>query len=235
MSKSKDAAIKRDNNMEIWDAVSKTDPDHTKTVQYGRKFTAIDAHSQVMQATTMFGPVGAGWGYDTYFTTIDTPRGETFICCDLTLWWRSDAEWENIPMKSPKHKFGPVRGICVLQGIKADGKPKPSDHDAGKKAMTDALTKALSHLGFNADVFLGMFDDNKYVEERRKDKDAELSASQKEYEQTRNAFIEKIKSSTTAAEVDKVLADYKLWVDRLAPGKAVEIRAWAEQQKAEKE
>ena len=32
-----------------------------------------------------------------------------------------------------------------------------------KKVATDALTKGLSKLGFNADVFMGMFDDNKYV------------------------------------------------------------------------
>ncbi len=37
------------------------------------------------------------------------------------------------------------------------------DDDAGKKAMTDALTKGLSHLGLSADVFLGLFEDNKYV------------------------------------------------------------------------
>jgi hypothetical protein len=37
------------------------------------------------------------------------------------------------------------------------------DEDAPKKAMTDGLTKALSHLGFNADVFLGKFDGNKYT------------------------------------------------------------------------
>jgi len=34
-----------------------------------------------------------------------------------------------------------------------------------KKATTDGITKCLSMLGFNADVFLGKFDDNKYVQE----------------------------------------------------------------------
>jgi hypothetical protein len=33
--------------------------------------------------------------------------------------------------------------------------------DAGKMALTDALTKGLSHLGCDADVFLGKHD-NKY-------------------------------------------------------------------------
>ena len=39
------------------------------------------------------------------------------------------------------------------------------DADFAKKIETDALTKALSKLGFNADVFMGRFDDHKYVEE----------------------------------------------------------------------
>ena len=37
------------------------------------------------------------------------------------------------------------------------------DDDFFKKVATDALTKGLSKLGFNADVFMGKFDDNKYV------------------------------------------------------------------------
>ena len=39
------------------------------------------------------------------------------------------------------------------------------DDDAVKKVATDALTKGLSRLGFNSDVFEGLFDDNKYVAE----------------------------------------------------------------------
>ena len=38
------------------------------------------------------------------------------------------------------------------------------DDDCIKKVATDALTKGLSKLGFNADVFMGRFDDNKYVD-----------------------------------------------------------------------
>ena len=35
--------------------------------------------------------------------------------------------------------------------------------DCRKKLLTDITTKALSFLGFNADVFLGQHDDNKYL------------------------------------------------------------------------
>ncbi len=38
-----------------------------------------------------------------------------------------------------------------------------TDEEAPKKSLTDALTKALSWLGFAADVHMGRFDDVKYV------------------------------------------------------------------------
>ena len=42
---------------------------------------------------------------------------------------------------------------------------KKKDTDCMKKATTDGLTKCLSFLGFNADIFLGKFDDCKYVQQ----------------------------------------------------------------------
>ena len=51
-------------NMVLWNLVSKTNPKHTKKVKFGREFTAIDPHSQIMEATKMFGPAGQGWGWE---------------------------------------------------------------------------------------------------------------------------------------------------------------------------
>jgi len=42
------------------------------------------------------------------------------------------------------------------------------DDEYMKKLQTDALTKGLSFLGFNSDVFEGLFDDNRYVAEMNK-------------------------------------------------------------------
>jgi hypothetical protein len=52
-----------------------------------------------------------------------------------------------------------VSSVCAL--YRKDGK---LDDEAPKKALTDAMTKAFSHLGVSADVFLGMFDNVKYVQ-----------------------------------------------------------------------
>ena len=55
-----------------------------------------------------------------------------------------------------------------------DRAEKMVDADFAKKIETDALTKALSKIGFNADVFMGLYDDHKYVamiQEEFKEKD----------------------------------------------------------------
>ena len=41
------------------------------------------------------------------------------------------------------------------------------DDEFAKKVQTNAITKGLSALGFNSDVFEGKFDDNKYVNEMK--------------------------------------------------------------------
>lgn len=224
--------MNEDKNMEIWDKVSQTDVDHTKEVSFGRKFTAIDAHSQIMNATKLFGAVGHGWGYQNVYGEIHMTDGRILAWCDVTFWWTAEGrQWEGNPGPTDHCTFGPVRGGAMLQSLNKDGSFKTPDTDAYKKASTDGLTKLLSHLGFNADVFLGMFDDNKYVQGLQKEKDATQTASQELYAQERSGFIKKIEACTTGSKMDGVLADYKNWIDRLPAGTAVELRAWVLKQK----
>lgn len=136
-------------NMRIWDQVSISNPKFLKRVNVGRGFTAIDAHSQVKAATEVFGPVGEGWGYHVDTVVNPLSPNDTVVIANVSVWHGE-----------PSNVFGPVAGCKMLM---RNGK---IDEDAPKKAMTDGLTKALSHLGFNADVFLGEFDGNKYTEEK---------------------------------------------------------------------
>jgi hypothetical protein len=43
------------------------------------------------------------------------------------------------------------------------------DDNFAKKLETDTLTKAISKLGFNADIFMGKFDDTRYLAEITKE------------------------------------------------------------------
>ena len=136
-------------NMNVCDAVSKSDAKFLKQVKVGRGFTAIDAHSQIMKATEQFGPVGEGWGYHVSHNVEVLTPNDSVIIASVSVWHGQ-----------PSNMFGPVLGCKMLM---RNGK---IDEDAPKKAMTDGLTKALSHLGFNADVFLGEFDGNKYTDDK---------------------------------------------------------------------
>lgn len=164
-------------NMEIWDAVSKTDPSHTKKVNQRGGFTAIDASYQVMNATKQFGPVGDGWGY----TAGEPIFTNGTVIVPVTMWHgdRSNA-------------FGPEYGCEKMISKGRDGN-EHIDTDAPKKATTDALTKLLSRLGFNADVFLGKFDDSKYVQERAAEvrKENAPQPNQNEIEAAVNAINDK--------------------------------------------
>lgn len=154
-------------NLRIWDAVSKTDPNHTKKVDFGRKFTSIDAHWQVMQATKQFGPIGEGWGYYVTHSIERLSDQMVLAVADVNIWWKNKDDNEPVDTFKdypPREKtYGPIRATCEMWSPDRSGKMRV-DEDAPKKAMTDALTKGLSHLGFSADVFLGLFDDNRYVQ-----------------------------------------------------------------------
>ena len=132
-------------NMRIWQAVEKTDPAHTKHVSQRGGFTAINANYQIMQATKQFGPIGIGWGY----VSGDPIFHDTLLFVPVTLWYGDRS-----------NTFGPMLGCEEWKSDKGR-----VDSDASKKATTDAITKLLSQLGFSADVFLGKYDNQKYVEE----------------------------------------------------------------------
>lgn len=131
-------------NLELWNKVCRTDPSITNAVNTRGGFTAIAAHNQVLAATEMFGPVGVGWGFD---FELMFPPNDTVIAI-VTLW---HGKRDQTVKQCGQYSLGSGR----------------VDEDAAKKAVTDGLTKCLSYLGFNADVFLGKFDDNKYVQDMR--------------------------------------------------------------------
>ena len=145
-----------DKNREIWDQVKHTNPRWTKPFgKFGKPLTAIDPMYQIMVMTDTFGAVGKGWNYKVSYTY--TP---TLVFAEVSVAhkkiFNDSTEWVSWDW------YGPVSSVQAL--TKKNG---ALDDEAPKKAMTDALTKAFSHLGVSADVFLGMFDNSKYVEDMK--------------------------------------------------------------------
>ena len=145
-------------NMEIWNALNKTNPEFTTKFNKfgGKQLTTIDAHYQIQMMTDLFGPVGKGWKYN-----VEYKYQDGLVFAEVCVQYYQDHKW---------YEYGPV---CSVQNLSK--KNGGLDDEAPKKAMTDAMTKAFSHLGMNADVFLGKFDDSKYVKQMKQ----EFSQSQK--------------------------------------------------------
>ena len=139
-----------DNNLELWDSVSTTDPEFTTKVNQRGGFTAIGAQYQLKNATEVFGPFGSGFGV----------RNENYepILGDTLVIYTAEFFYTYINEDGEK-----VEGVFPISSAIKTAMGNRVDDDCIKKVATDALTKGLSKLGFNADVFLGRFDDNKYV------------------------------------------------------------------------
>ena len=163
------------NNLDLWNSVEKTPPSHTKPIT-GKSYqgTSPKPHYLVHKATETFGPCGIGWGF-----TIEDERveegagGERLHVARVKVWY----EWGG--------KRGEVEHIGGTQfsGTRKNGTPF-TDEDAPKKSVTDALVKALSMIGFAGDIFMGRYDDSKYVQELRDEARQESSSAP---QQGRNA------------------------------------------------
>lgn len=150
-----------ENKLELWSKVEKTDPNFTKEVSFGRKFTAIDPYYQIKNATEQFGAYGDGFGlvdivHD--YITLKDEKGLSVLVSSATFFYTVEKKVaDGTPLIFP-NKFPLTTSSKMFSG-----KTPKYDEDIFKKAETDLLTKALSKLGFNADIFTGKFEDNRYV------------------------------------------------------------------------
>ena len=135
-------------NLKLWDSVSKTDPKYTKPIPGGAKLTAIGAQYQRKSATTVFGPMGIGWGTRNASYQFNPEHTKVYFMGQL--WFN----WEG------KEGIIEIASDCIIK----------DRNDCMKSVRTDAITKGLSELGFNADVFMNDFSENKYLQKKESKK-----------------------------------------------------------------
>lgn len=154
-----EAAKKEPDNLKVWNALSRTDPAHTKGFSRagGFKGTAIKPIWIVKMLTEQFGPCGEGWGIgEPKFEVVPGCPGETLVYCTVSCWHGS-----------PENTLYGVGGDRVAT-LRRDGKPF-FDDEAFKKAFTDAVGNAFKFIGVGADVHMGLFEDSKYLAEVTKE------------------------------------------------------------------
>lgn len=144
-------------NLTLWQAVERTDPAQVKPIT-GKPYkgTSPKPYWLVQKATETFGPCGIGWGFQIVSERVeDGATGDKVHIAHIRLWYvwdgkRGEVDHVGQTMFAGKNKNGPY-----------------TDEDAPKKSVTDALVKALSMIGFAGDIFMGRYDDSKYVQELR--------------------------------------------------------------------
>lgn len=202
-------------NMRIWDQVEKTDTRYTKSAKVGgQQITALNGTAMIMKATEVFGPVGFGFGWNVLEERFDkgaeifSGEGDKRVSLGHELnhtvkikFWavvdgqRGEFEQYGCTQYLYKSKYGTT-----------------TDGEAPKKSLTDAIKKSLSMLGFSADVFLGLFDDQSYVEALKAeeriddavDKVAEKEAQAEERLELLRSTIDLMNSALTFREAKKI-------------------------------
>ena len=152
------------NNLSMWQAVSETDVTYTKNVTQRGGYTSICATYQGMKATEMFGPYGLGWGLESISYDFSMFEQLKMVICSAVFFYTVNDKRITFPINN---------AISPMMGAKPD-------EDFCKKVETNTISKALSRLGFSADVFMGMFDDNDYLNQIKTSQDIEKATNRDE-------------------------------------------------------
>lgn len=202
-------------NLRIWEQVQTTDTRFTKDAKVGgQQITSLKGTAMIMKATEVFGPAGIGFGWNVVEERFDkgaemfSGEGDKRVSLGhelnhtikITFWFVLDG------------KRGEIEQYGCTQYLYKSKYGTTTDGEAPKKSLTDAIKKALSMLGFSADVFLGMFDDQNYVQqlqaeqaiEQAEDREAEIERQKQERLDYIKSTIETMQGAKSAQELKKI-------------------------------
>jgi hypothetical protein len=207
------------NNLRLWNKVEQTDPDFTKAYKGkgGFEGDAINAMYLVKKATNLWGPIGDRWGYEIEEERYDQgapigvyPNTSEVIYAvvhtlKLRLWYKTD-----------DGELATVQHYGHTDFVSANKYGAVTDSEAPKKSLTDALKKCLSMIGFSADVFMGMFDNQAYVEEaankaaleKAEDKIEEESRQAAEFRKAVETAARLLQTATSLHELGTLFKEY---------------------------
>lgn len=211
--------MSNEKNLSIWSQVEKTDTRYTKDAKVGgQQITSLSGTAMIMKATEVFGPAGIGFGWSVLEERFDK-GAEMFVgegdkraslgfelnhTVKIQFWFKQDGQ------RGELEQYGCTPYLYKSKyGTTTDG-------EAPKKSLTDAIKKSLSMLGFSADVFLGLFDDQTYVDqlkeeqaiEQAADKDAEILRQKQERLDWLNSAVETIGKAVTSHELKMLNVKY---------------------------
>jgi hypothetical protein len=201
--------------MRIWGQVEKTDTRFVKDAKVGgQQITSLNGTAMIMKATEVFGPVGIGFGWKVTEERFD--KGAEMFMGEGDKRVSLGFELNHTIKVLFWFKHGGERGELEQYGctpyLYKSKYGTTTDGEAPKKSLTDAIKKSLSMLGFSADVFLGMFDDRDYVQQREQevaieqaeDKEAEAERQKQERLDYIKSTIDTMQGALSLHELKKI-------------------------------
>lgn len=168
-------------NMRLWTLVCKTDESQTRQIENG--LTGVNANYQSMIATKVMGPYGKAWGFSEHsYSTLEMGDQTTLIF--------NGKFFYTIPGEKESHDFEMTVDMVFEHG-----------KDCYKILRTDAQSKCLYMLGFNADILNGIKDFGKY--ESQEPKAEEMGGIAK------NEVLPKPKEKIVIEKDDKIFKSLK--------------------------
>ena len=128
--------------MKLWEIMTPVDDKYKTSMRMpdGSFLTSVKPYEAMRRMTSIFGPMGYGWGA----AVLEARKeGDTFQM-RIDLWYKP-------------HFVDPSIPISELAHIESWGGTEYNsiDWDMSKKAMTNAISKAISFLGFASPIYLG--------------------------------------------------------------------------------
>jgi hypothetical protein len=140
------------NHLDLWNRFADIDPAFTKPIT-GKDYrgTSPNPHYVIQCLTEMFGRLGVGFGWEVEQDEFTLIGEEVLHWCRIRFW--------HTDRSNGFSAYGQTKALMKTKnGLRLD-------EDAPKKSLTDAITKAASQIGIAANIFLGRWDDSKYVAE----------------------------------------------------------------------
>lgn len=201
-------------NLKLWQAVEQTAPSATKKANVnGQTITSIIGQYMFMRATEQFGPYGIGWRcevvneeYVNGGKIMSGEKGDIHVGDNIMHTMRVRLVYQM------DGKEGHAEHIGCTPFVYKSKYGATTDMEAPKKTFTDAVKKCLSMLGFSADVFMGLHDDNDYLSELREqeqidkaeDKEAAIEKQRAERLEWLKHSLEDMAAAPTVHALDKL-------------------------------
>ncbi len=183
-------------NLNLWNKKRRPPKEVLRTIQTGRLKGKSDINPQwrLEAMTELFGPIGVGWNYNIIKVWTENCGDEVAMFTEIQLTYRYREE--------PEKWSKPITGVGGTKLISKEKRGLYLNDEALKMAVTDALSVAMKQLGIASDVYMGLFDGSKYIDEPE------------EKEKT----IDKLKASRIKKLIDETgtnVPKFQEWVEKI--------------------